>query len=185
MTERRGPGPTIEESNARYKAALEADVIRSYDPKAAQLYQEVGQVSGTLLSDEPDPYIYPESSNRDESRMCDEVGMSKKIRAFATGATRDVDNDKLDYEGALSPIVLRRYCQYMKAQRLQADGSVRADDNWQKGIPKNEYMRSKLRHDMDLWIAHRSGLTDENAACAILFNTMGYLFEILKDAGIT
>ncbi len=64
----RGPGPTIEESNARYKAAMEADVIRSYDPQAADLYSEIS---------EPDPYIYPAGSQREESTLCDQVNDGK------------------------------------------------------------------------------------------------------------
>jgi len=52
-----------------------------------------------------------------------------KTRYCNTGATRDVDNDKYDYEGFLSPIVLHRYAQYMHKHRLQSDGELRDSDN--------------------------------------------------------
>jgi hypothetical protein len=105
------------------------------------------------------------------------------MREFDTGATRDTDENKLDYEGFLSPLVLERYAQYMNKNRIQADGKARASDNWQKGIPKDAYMKSAWRHFMEWWTRHR-GLPNfcvEEAICALLFNAMGYLHEILKS----
>jgi len=107
-----------------------------------------------------------------------------KIRKFETGATRDTDEGKNDYEGFLHPLVIQRYGDYMSKNRIQSDGSVRDSDNWQKGIPKNAYIKSAYRHFMDLWLLHRGykgreGL--EEALCGLLFNIQGYLFEILKD----
>ena len=107
----------------------------------------------------------------------------KKIRVFKTGATRDTDNNKLDYEGFLSPIVLERYAQYMHKHRIQPDGKLRASDNWLKGIPKEEYIKSLFRHFMDLWKEHRGFKSRdgiEDALCGMMFNTMGYLYEVLK-----
>ena len=106
------------------------------------------------------------------------------MREFKSGATRDDNNDKYDYEGFLSPIVLQRFAEYMHFHRKQADGKLRASDNWQKGIDKEVYIKSKMRHDMDLWLEHRGHKSREgieNALCGTLFNTMGYLYEILKD----
>ena len=106
------------------------------------------------------------------------------MRKFKTGATRDEEKDKLDYEGFLSPIVLERYAQYMHKHRYQADGKLRDSDNWQKGIPKDVYMKSLWRHFMDLWTEHRGGKSRdgiEDALCGILFNVMGYLYEHLKE----
>jgi hypothetical protein len=106
-------------------------------------------------------------------------------RQFETGATRDVDTGKLDYEGFLSPLVLERYAQYMHKNRHMKDGSLRNSDNWQLGIPLDAFIKSKMRHDMDVWFQHRD-LSDmarddlETALCAVLFNTMGYLHELLK-----
>ena len=111
--------------------------------------------------------------------------MSKgKIRKFETGATRDTDEGKYDYEGFLSPLVIERFGEYMNKHRKQSDGSLRDSDNWQKGIPKTAYMKSLWRHFMDLWKEHR-GLKSregiEDALMAILFNVMGYAHEILKE----
>lgn len=105
------------------------------------------------------------------------------MRTFDTGATRDNDDTKLDYEGFLSPIVLERFAQYMHKNRVQADGKLRASDNWQKGIPKDQYMKSAYRHFMDVWLNHRhhSAREDmETSICALMFNIMGYLHEELR-----
>ena len=106
------------------------------------------------------------------------------MREFDTGATRDTDENKPDYEGFLSPAVLFRYGQYMAKHREQADGNLRDSDNWQKGIPLAEYMKSLLRHVFELWHWHRridTLISPEEALCAIMFNTMGYLHEHLKE----
>lgn len=102
------------------------------------------------------------------------------IRTFETGATRDLDDGKLDYEGFLSPLVLERYAEYLHHHRQTAAG-LRASDNWQQGIPLNVYMKSMFRHFMDVWQMHRKwrkGVMQE-ALCAVLFNAMGYLHELL------
>lgn len=107
----------------------------------------------------------------------------KKIRKFRSGATRDREEGKLDYEGFFSPLVLERFAVYMNKHRVQANGELRESDNWQKGIPKEVYMKSAWRHFMDFWKEHR-GLKSrdgiEDALCGLLFNAMGYLHEILK-----
>lgn len=112
------------------------------------------------------------------------------MREFETGATRDSEDGKLDYEGFLSPSVLQRYAEYMHQNRIQADGNLRASDNWQKGIPRDAYMKSMWRHFMDVWDLHRNGVEcppdqDElqTALCALLFNVMGYLHEEIEAEG--
>ena len=110
------------------------------------------------------------------------------MREFETGATRDSDDGKYDYEGFLSPLVLARYAEYMHKNRVQADGSLRSSDNWQKGIPLTAYMKSGWRHFMDWWRLHRAVarggavLEDDlqEAICGVLFNAMGYLHELLS-----
>lgn len=102
------------------------------------------------------------------------------MRTFDSGATRDGDEDKLDFEGFLSPLVLERFAEYMNRHRVQADGSLRDSDNWQKGIPMDAYMKSMWRHFMDVWMGHRYNLPKEEALCALLFNAQGYLHELLK-----
>jgi hypothetical protein len=113
------------------------------------------------------------------------------MRQFDTGATRDSDTTKNDYEGFLSPAVLERYGNYMTKHRLQADGKLRDSDNWQKGIPKDVYLKSLWRHFLDIWFLHRGykrfdkqrneEITIDEAICAMLFNLMGYLYEVLKE----
>lgn len=106
------------------------------------------------------------------------------MRQFDGGATRDNAEGKLDYEGFISPLVLLRYAEYMDKNRHTADG-LRGSDNWQDGIPTKVYMSSLWRHFMDLWLHHRNRGDKareslEDAICGILFNTMGYLYQILS-----
>jgi len=108
------------------------------------------------------------------------------MRHFTTGATRNSDEDKYDYEGFLSPLVIQRYGEYMHKHRIQADGKLRDSDNWQKGIPKDAYIKSLIRHVHTLWYNGRYGETQqkettEDTICAILFNAQGLLFEILSE----
>jgi hypothetical protein len=106
-------------------------------------------------------------------------------RVFATGATRDTETGKLDYEGFLSPEVIDAFARYMDSNRQMADGTIRDSDNWQLGIERNVYMKSGWRHFVDWWRNHR-GLEaredTERALCGLLFNVMGYLHEHLKAA---
>jgi len=119
------------------------------------------------------------------------------IRTFNTGATRNSEEGKLDYEGFLSPLVIERFGEYMHEHRKQEDGSLRDSDNWQKGIPFTAYMKSAWRHFHCWWKLHRRlqdlkarGFTDievsaakqlEDAICALIFNAQGYLHEQLKS----
>ena len=109
------------------------------------------------------------------------------MRGFPSGATRDQDTTKFDYEGFLSPLVLTRFAAYMHENRVQSDGSTRDSDNWQKGIPRSSYMKSLWRHLMTVWRHHRAvpKVEDEwesleEALCGIIFNAQGYLHEIMK-----
>jgi hypothetical protein len=110
--------------------------------------------------------------------------LSSDIRKFDTGATRDTDIGKNDYEGFLCPLVIEAYGNYMTKHRVQADGDIRDSDNWQKGIPKNEYVKSAWRHLLDLWKYHRGYETRDGideALGGLLFNIMGYWHELLKE----
>jgi len=107
------------------------------------------------------------------------------MRKFDSGATRDSTENKLSFIKALSPLVLKRYVQYIGKHRIQADGNLRDWDNWKHGIPEEVYMDSKGRHFIDAWM-HHDGYGEEaevgdieDVLCAELFNTMGYLQEIL------
>jgi hypothetical protein len=117
-----------------------------------------------------------------------ETDLGSGVREFATGATRDVCDEKLDYEGFLSPLVLERFARYMHEHRKTAEpGKLRDSDNWQKGMPRNVYIKSAWRHFVDWWREHRSlpsreGL--ENALCGLMFNVMGYLHEVLSRRSV-
>jgi len=107
------------------------------------------------------------------------------VRTFNTGATRDLDESKFDYEGFFSPYVMDAFAAYMHSKRPMADGSLRDSDNWQKGMPLDSYMKSGFRHFMDWWAGHRGNghvakEPLETALCALLFNVQGYLHEIVK-----
>ena len=114
---------------------------------------------------------------------------SEFLRKFETGATRDLDERKLDFEGFFSPLVMERYAIYMDSKRPQADGSMRASDNWQLGIPKEAYIKSAWRHFFDFWKLWRKLKAHDNhgpveiedALCGLLFNASGFLHEHLKE----
>lgn len=108
-----------------------------------------------------------------------------KVRRFETGATRDTEDGKHDPEGFSSPLVELRFCEYMTANRVMKDGSLRDSDNWQLGITKESYAKSLKRHMLDFHLHHRGHgerARDpiEEALCAIIFNASGYLDRILK-----
>lgn len=116
-------------------------------------------------------------------------GLTSSVRTFDSGATRDIDAGKYDYEGFLSPIVLECYARYMHAHMKLPDGTLRASDNWQKSIPRDQYIKSLIRHVIDLWRCHRDpgpcfpgDLRErmEDSLCAVIFNAQGYLYEYLN-----
>jgi len=106
------------------------------------------------------------------------------MRTFDTGATRNDDEERIDPEAALSPLVLEAYCTFIAKHRLQPSGELRSDDNWQKGIPLTSYMKSLCRHLLEAWKAHRGYKTKESlkdSLFAIMFNAQGMLHDILKE----
>lgn len=108
------------------------------------------------------------------------------MKTYESGATRDGAAGKPDYRGYLAPEVIRRFGEYMLKHQVQADGQTRASNNWQKGMPLDDYMSSMLRHLVDVWSAHEAGQVNEEALCALMFNVNGYLFETImgeKPAG--
>jgi hypothetical protein len=110
-----------------------------------------------------------------------------KIRQFNTGATRDTEENKLDYEGFLSPIVLEKFAEYMNKHRIQSDGNLRDSDNWQNHFGENHQavcMKSLWRHFMDLWLEHRGFKSREgfeDALMGCLFNLMAISDKYYKD----
>ena len=114
---------------------------------------------------------------------------AEKLRKFDTGAIRDTDSGKLSYSKGLSFLVLRRYLQYLGKHRTLPDGSVRDWDNWKKGIAPEVYRDSLTRHVADVNIVadgysaeDNHGKCDlEDLLCAVMFNSMGWLYEILES----
>lgn len=115
------------------------------------------------------------------------------MRKFKTGATRDSDNNKLDYEGFISMLVLEGYAKYMHKHRKQPDGKLRDSDNWQKGIPIEAYRKSLIRHILQAWSEWRGNkilddkgnkINQKEALYASLFNLMGLLHEMEKSDNI-
>lgn len=105
------------------------------------------------------------------------------VRTFSTGATRDLDTDKHDPEGFLSPLALDAFNTYMHFNRYTAAG-MRDSDNWQKGIPLTAYMKSGFRHFIEWWRGHRKLETKSTvlwALLALMFNVQGYIHELLKE----
>jgi hypothetical protein len=126
------------------------------------------------------------------SKYAQAVKDSGNLRTFHTGATRDTSKTKLDPFGFISPLALHRFSEYMHKHRLQSDGQLRDSDNWKKGMPAMEYVRSLIRHVFDFWLV-TSGLKPrfdpkvedpQEIACAILFNVQGFLHETLQGPRI-
>lgn len=109
------------------------------------------------------------------------------VREFSTGATRDTDQNKFDYEGFFHPLVIERIAQYMHKHRFQSDGKVRDSDNWQKLFGEGHYnvcMKSGFRHFMDWWKQHRGYKgqdTLQDSLCALIFNAEAYLYKLLLE----
>lgn len=105
------------------------------------------------------------------------------MREFSTGATRDTDAGKLDYRGFLSARAIKVFAEYMHSHRRQANGSVRAADNWKLGIPVSVYVESLSRHMVEFWIAIEEGDYEKADAIspAIWFNIQGYIHERSKS----
>jgi hypothetical protein len=162
-----------------------------YDPEKGMILNEAPVSPMQKVGETQDEFFRRRHEERERVNRWDQGCAVPVVRQFDTGANRDVDHDKLDYEGFLDPDVLERFARYMHKNRFLRDGSVRDSDNWQKGIPLPVYMKSLWRHFMDLWRAHRGKvqfdhpdkLRDfiEEACCAIMFNVMGYLSQVLKQ----
>lgn len=114
------------------------------------------------------------------------VGDDGEVREFSTGATRGTKEGKLCYSGFFSPLVLKRVAEYMHKHRHLENGGLRAPDNWQRGMPVEEYMDSMWRHFFDVWANQRGfgGLAESDdlveALCALFFNVQGMMHEELR-----
>lgn len=171
------------------------------------LERKKGFPRSTMAQDAGAPFDYPEIDQSPEYRawMASDSDLSisehaemlarrstpPQARLFDTGATRDVEDHKHDFESFLSPLVIREFARYMHEHRVQSDGKLRDGDNWQKGFPLESLMKSMFRHFMDVWTIHRfpddevndfagEAVTIEDALCGVLFNVQAYLHELLK-----
>lgn len=113
--------------------------------------------------------------------------MRVNIRKFSTGATRDTDSTKPDFEGFISPLVIEAYGRYMSKHRIQSDGSLRDSDNWQKLFGEKHLdvcMKSGWRHFFSWWKSHRGYKTEESiedSLMALMFNVNAYMHKIELD----
>ena len=122
-------------------------------------------------------------------KIGDEVRHSSELRNFDTGAIRDNDDSKINYQGALSPLVLEAYGAYIQKHSLLPDGTRRNNKNWQNLFGTHEEHRqvcieSAWRHFIDLLMEHdgydsRDGL--DEAIGGLLFNIQAYWFSVLKE----
>lgn len=105
-------------------------------------------------------------------------------RTFESGASRNTDEGKLDFEAFISPNALRAFAEYMD-ENAWLDDERRPGDNWQKGIPTEAYVKSLWRHFFDVWALHRGVPTLDapdmkRALGGVLFNAFGLLHELTK-----
>lgn len=122
---------------------------------------------------------------REQEKQADRADEAR-IRTFDTGATRDTNENKLEYRRFFSPMVLRRRAEFMHKNRLQSDGKLRDPDNWKKGMPHSVYADSLSRHVREMEQALESpelgGI--EETLCAIMFNAEGLLYELLAGRSL-
>lgn len=110
-------------------------------------------------------------------------------RVFKTGANRNSDEGKLDYEAFNHPLVDWYYAQYMHSHRKLEDGTLRDGDNWQKGFPPDVIQKSLARHYKDYHlVTHGIKVIEggkehdiKDILCGIIFNCKAHLLELLKD----
>jgi hypothetical protein len=107
-----------------------------------------------------------------------------KGRTFASGATRDTANGKLELHRYFSPKCVRRFAEYMQQHQIDSNGNYRPGNNWQKGMPREVFVASMFRHFLEVWerwddIGGLDNPTTEDALCAIIFNAQGLLLELL------
>ena len=166
----------IGDGGHKYSIDYSIDAIGYFEQGAWVLIEEDKGKHVTTLTLED---MYNEKNN-----YVGKKGVESVSRVFDTGASRNSDEGKLDFEGFLSPIVLKAYAEYMHKNTFLEDGTRRDSDNWQKGIPVPAYMKSMYRHFFDVWSNYRGLETPETQVqnlCGLLFNTMGMLHEILKE----
>ena len=110
------------------------------------------------------------------------------MRQFKTGANRNSDRNKLDYNGFLDPRVELSFAKYMHHHRKLDDGTLRDSDNKKKGIPNEQLLKSLHRHFIDVWLLMSDVEVTEDGAKVNLeyalngmkFNINALLYDLLK-----
>lgn len=97
---------------------------------------------------------------------------SGKRESFSTGAVRDSQSDKPRYD-LISPFALKRI-----ANLMVRGANKYGERNWEKGMPKERFYASALRH----LLQYAQGDQDEDHLAAACFNIMALLhFDELKN----
>ena len=113
-----------------------------------------------------------------------------KKRVFKSGAIRNNTIGKFDYEGFVNPAVENSFARYMHRHRKMEDGTYRDADDWQKGIPIEEIIKSMLRHVCDIHLLHRGyevidekGIKVDFEDClnAVKFGVNAYILYLIKQ----
>lgn len=104
------------------------------------------------------------------------------ITQFNTGAIRDTQDGKLDFVETMAWMAIAEYSKYMTAKKAKYGSG-----NFHKGIPVESYQASLMRHIVKyLCIAEcrQRGVippawmeAHEDHLCAVIFNTLGIIYE--------
>ena len=113
----------------------------------------------------------------------------EKIARYETGGIRSSKEGKINYIGILPPVVLRAFGKYMHKMAKLPNGSYRAVDNWQKGMPVQRYLESLGRHHEAVqFLCKATEGTNKDlheALMGTLFNTVALTFELAVWTGET
>ncbi|MFZ7134356.1 MAG: dATP/dGTP diphosphohydrolase domain-containing protein [Eubacteriales bacterium] len=102
-----------------------------------------------------------------------QVKDSGKRVKYASGAVRDVEEDKIRWDLIPLEALERVAIHYTKGAKKYGD------DNWKKGVPDKRLRRSLLRHT----IQELLGQTDEDHKAAIVFNALALIYN--EEMGIS
>lgn len=86
-------------------------------------------------------------------------------RVFESGAHRDVDTSKPRLDLLPMTALIR------VSHHYAAGAKKYGENNWRKGIPRQEFLRSAFRHLAYLML----GRTDEDHAAALAWNVLGFI----------
>jgi hypothetical protein len=110
------------------------------------------------------------------------------MREGKSRVTRSSLEGKPELVKYFSPLVVKRYGEYMLKHQTQEDGKPRAGDNWRQGWNEewwnDSLIDSKMRHFLDEWLIHdgypeEARDDEEEALCAEMFGSMARLHNIL------